>query len=114
MASSSRVKGKDIAIVVGQATSVELLALAVGTDEQGNEQADAATVHVLEVREVEDDGASLVAAGLVVGGGQRLIGRTGDRAADVDHADGRTDVADDGRDGRFRHVGSSPSQWLLI
>ena len=61
--------------MVGQATGIELLVLAIGADQQGDEQADAATVHVFEVSEVEDDRAGLVAASLVISVGQRLVGR---------------------------------------
>ena len=46
---------EDLAVVLAQADGEEPLTLALDADEQRDEQPDAATVHVVEAGEVEDD-----------------------------------------------------------
>src|SRR5450756_24590 len=55
-------EGQDLAVVFAQAHGHEPLALALHPDEQGHEKADATTVHVYEVAEVEDDDPRAVRA----------------------------------------------------
>src|SRR5664279_1211319 len=47
---------EDLAVVLVEPEGEQPLLLAVGAHEQHHEQADPARVHVLELREVEDDG----------------------------------------------------------
>ena len=77
---------EDLAVVIGQPGRHEASAAALGADQQGHQQPDAATVHVLELAEVEDDGLGAVGHREAVGG------------AEVGFAGGR-DVARDAKDG---------------
>src|ERR687896_2006184 len=52
---------EDVLVVIGEAVGEEPLLLAVDADEQRDQEPYAATVHVLEALEVQDDGADPVA-----------------------------------------------------
>src|SRR4249919_3732590 len=69
---------EDLAVVLVQPVREQALLVAVRADEQGDEQADPARVHVLELREVEDDRSRTLAAGLLVGLSQGAVATRGD------------------------------------
>src|SRR5215210_4942346 len=74
---------KDAPVVVAEAVGKELLLLAVDTYEQRDKQPDAATVHVLEVLEVQDDRTLLPIAGLVISVHQHVLGESGEIALHI-------------------------------
>src|SRR5918998_2611059 len=69
---------EDAPVVVAEAVGQQLLLFAVDADEQRNQETDAATVHILEVLEVQDDRTYLPIAGLVVGVHQHVLGERGE------------------------------------
>src|SRR5262249_14856068 len=71
---------KDAPVVVAQAEREEALLLPVYTDEQCDEQPDAAAVHELQRAEVEDERARTGSRGFGVGVHESVLGKSGDFA----------------------------------
>src|SRR5919199_4774940 len=90
-----------------QSKGQQALMLPVYAHQQGHEQPDPATVHVVEAAEVQDNGASTGGTGLRVGIHERLFGESRDVAGDVDDADFAAHLAN-----THRYVGLGHSMLL--
>src|ERR671910_3103330 len=77
---------EDVPVVVAEAVGEEPLLLAVDADEQRDQEPYAATVHVLEALEVQDDRADPPVAGLAVSVHQDALGERGELTLHVDDA----------------------------
>src|SRR5579875_1406656 len=85
---------KDAAVVLTQPIGKQSLLLTVDANEQGDEQSNAATVHILEAAEVEDKDARGGRVGLGIGVHQDVLGEGGHVALDVNNTDGGRDPSD--------------------
>src|SRR4051794_29404959 len=75
---------EDLPVVLGQAVGAQLLVGTLGADEQRDQQADAAAVHVVQAGEVQDDPAGLLRARLAVGVHELVLARRRDVALELD------------------------------
>src|SRR5690606_21222810 len=69
---------ENLPVVVVQAIGEKLLLLALGANEQGDQQTDAGAVHVLQLAEVENNGPRRLIAGFGVGVHEHVFGEGGD------------------------------------
>src|SRR5215207_1192265 len=99
---------EDLPVVLIQPEGDQPLALAVRPDQQRHQHPDAATVHVLETAEVEDDRAGELAARPRVGVGQGLLGRRGHVALEVDDAGPARQLPDIGDEAALGHCVALP------
>src|SRR5688500_60754 len=80
---------QDLAVVVGQAERHQPLALPLSAYEERHEQPDTGAVHVLELREIQGDGAGRGVGGTRVGVHQRRVHGARQLAAYRDDRNGR-------------------------
>src|SRR5579884_585464 len=99
---------EDGLVVVAETAGQETLLGAVDADQQRDQEADATTVHVLEVVEVEDDDAGPIVGREGVRIGESLIGKGRQFPFDVEHGDVVGHFADVG--GKLR-LGHHPSPY---
>src|SRR5215212_7126666 len=104
---------EDALVVIAEPVGQQLLLLAIDADKQRDKQPYAATVHVLEVLEVQDDRACLPVAGLVVGVHQDVLGEGGELSMHIDDADLLARFADVHLHLGFGHVLPPRSVYLL-
>jgi hypothetical protein len=79
-------KLKDMLVVVAQPIGKQALFLAIDADQKRNNQADAATVHILQVAEIEQNSTRGSCAGSCIGVYEQLFRRCSKFALNVDNA----------------------------